>query len=351
MNLENSSITREKILNEINHLLVSYGYKTSDIYDRSCFDLLARKDDILIILKILVNIDSLTSSQAEELSKIAGTFLASPIIIGIKSKHYLLEDDVVYERHELPVISPQTLCDVIVNDIHPEIFAKRGGYYVKINGELLRQLREKNNLSLKELADLSHVSRETIYKYEQGNSQTYPETALMIEEILQSPITLSINLLESERLNNSLDKRIQEPIELIKLGYDVKSSNKTPFDAISEQTENSKELLKLKEKLENKLDEIEKIRAEINKKSKDNNILLTNMERGRTEKTLNNIAKKTQDISSVTGYDALFVLENEHDKENIKRIPAIYTWELKDMDNINDLLKLIKERKEEAEEL
>lgn len=351
MNLENSSITREKILNEINHLLVSYGYKTSDIYDRSCFDLLARKDDILIILKILVNIDSLTSSQAEELSKIAGTFLASPIIIGIKSKHYLLEDDVVYERHELPVISPQTLCDVIVNDIHPEIFAKRGGYYVKINGELLRQLREKNNLSLKELADLSHVSRETIYKYEQGNSQTYPETALMIEEILQSPITLSINLLESERLNNSLDKRIQEPIELIKLGYDVKSSNKTPFDAISEQAENSKELLKLKEKLENKLDEIEKIRAEINKKSKDNNILLTNMERGRTEKTLNNIAKKTQDISSVTGYDALFVLENEHDKENIKRIPAIYTWELKDMDNINDLLKLIKERKDEAEEL
>lgn len=75
------------------------------------------------------------------------------------------------------------------------------------------------------------------------------------------------------------------------------------------------------------------------------------MERGRTEKTLNNIAKKTRDISSVTGYDALFVLENEHDKENIKRIPAIYTWELKDMDNINDLLKLIKERKEEAEEL
>ena len=91
--------------------------------------------------------------------------------------------------------------------------------------------------------------------------------------------------------------------------------------------------------------------AEINKKSKDNNILITNMERGRSEKTLNNIAKKTEDISSVTGYDALFVLENEHDMENIKKIPAIYTWELNDMDSINDLLKLIKERKEEAEEL
>lgn len=348
MNLDNPAINRENVSKEINELLLSYGFKTSNIYDRSCFDLLARKDDILIILKILVNVDSLTSTQAEELSKIAGTFLASPIIIGLKSKHNYLEEDVVYERHELPVITPQTLCNIIVNDIHPEIFAKRGGYYVKINGELLRQFREQKNLSLKELADMSHVSRETIYRYEQGNSQTYPETALMLEEVLQKPITLSINLLDAKN-NNSLDKKIQEPIELIKLGYDVKSSKKTPFDAISESTRNINDITKLQEKLENKLDEIEKIRAEINKKTKENNILITNLEKGRNSRTLNNIAEKTHDISSVTGYDALFVLENKQDKESIVEIPAIYTWEIKDMDNIEDLLKLIKERKNEAE--
>lgn len=348
MNLDNHTINRENVSKEINELLLSYGFKTSNIYDRSCFDLLARKDDILIILKILVNVDSLTATQAEELSKIAGTFLASPIIIGLKSKHNYLEEDVVYERHELPVITPQTLCNIIVNDIHPEIFAKRGGYYVKINGELLRQFREQKNLSLKELADMSHVSRETIYRYEQGNSQTYPETALMLEEVLQKPITLSINLLDATN-NNSLDKKIQEPIELIKLGYDIKSSKKTPFDAISESTQNTRDITRLQEKLENKLDEIEKIRAEINKKTKENNILITNLEKGRNNRTLNNIADKTQDISSVTGYDALFVLENKHDKESINEIPAVYTWEIKDMDNIEDFLKLIKERKKEAE--
>ena len=194
MNLDNPAINRENVLHEIDNLLKSYDFKTSDIYDRSCFDLLARKDNILIILKILVNIDSLTAQQAEELSKIAGTFLASPIIIGLKSKHNLLEEDVVYERHEIPVITPQTLCNIIVNDIHPEIFAKRGGYYVKIDGKLLRQLRESQNLSLKELADMSHVSRETIYRYEQGNSQTYTETAMKIEEVVQNPITKYFNL-------------------------------------------------------------------------------------------------------------------------------------------------------------
>ncbi len=351
MNLDNSGINREQVLQEIKNLLKSYGFKTSDIYDRSCFDLLARKDDILIILKILINIDSLTSTQAEELSKISGTFLASPIIIGLKSKHNPLEEDVVYERHEIPVITPQTLCNIVVNDIHPEILAKRGGYYVKIDGPLLRQLRESQHLSLKELADLSHVSRETIYRYEQGNSQTYPETAMMIEEVLQQPITVSINVLETDK-KDSLDKIIHEPIELIKLGYDVKSSKKTPFDAISESTtNNTNDIQKLQEKLENKLDEIEKIRAEINKKSITNNILITNMERGRNEKTLTNIANKTEDISSVTGYDALFVLDKEHDTESINKIPAIYTWELKDMSNIDDLLKLIKERKKETEEL
>lgn len=349
MTVDNFSITRENILHDINLLLNTYGFKTSDIYDRSCFDILARKDDILIILKILVNIDSLTSSQAEELSKIAGTFLASPIIIGFKSKHNYLEEDVVYERHEIPAISPQTLCNIIVNKIHPEVFAKRGGYYVKINGNLLKELREKNDLSLKELADISHVSRETIYKYEQGNSQTYPETALLLEEVLHSPITLSINLLELDT-KNSLDKKIQEPKELIKLGYDVKSSNKTPFDAISERQINDREILKLKAKLENKLDEIEKIRAEINKRTNANNLLITNMERNRSEKKLNEIAKQTADISSITGHDALFVLEHEKDMDYIKKIPAIYTWELNDMDEIEDLLKLIKERKKEAEE-
>lgn len=350
MTMDNSSINRETILHDITQLLTSFGFKISNVYERNCFDLLARKDDILIILKILVNIDSLTQLQAEELSKIAGTFLASPIIIGYKSKHNYLEEDIVYERHELPAISPQTLCNIIVNDIHPEIFAKRGGYYVKINGKLLKELREKNNLSLKELADISHVSRETIYKYEQGNSQTYPETALKLEEILNSPITISINLLETDLINNTLDEKIQEPIELIKLGYNIKSSNKAPFDAISEKQQESEELTKLKEKLENKLDEVEKLRAEINKRSKNNDILITNMERNRNEKTLNKIANYTEDIASITGNDALFVLENQKNNEFIKKIPAIYTWELKDMDKIEELLKLIKERKKEADE-
>lgn len=349
MKVDYSSITRENMLYDINVLLNTYDFQTSNIYDRSCFDILARRDDILIILKIYKNIDSLTQTQAEELSKVAGTFLASPIIIGLKSKHNYLEEDVVYERYELPVISPQTLCNIIANEIHPEILSKRGGYYVKVNGELLKQMREKYNLSLKELADLSHVSRETIYKYEQGNSQTYPETLLMLEEILNTNLAVDINLFESDYYK-SLDRKIKEPRELIKLGYDVKSSNKTPFDAISERKLENKKLNKLKEKLDNTLIEVEKLKSEVNKQRVRNNILITNMERKRNEKKLNQIAEQTRDIAEITQNEALFVLEDSKDKKIIKKVPSIYTWELKDMDNFEDLIKLIKERKQEVED-
>lgn len=347
MQLDNS-INREQILQDITLLLSTYGYKTSNIYERTCFDILARKDNILIILKILVNIDSLSKSQAEELSKISGTFLASPIIIGLKSKTSPLEDDVVYERHEIPAISPQTLCDIIVNQMHPEILAKRGGYYVKINGELLKQLREKRNLSLKELADLSHVSRETIYKYEQGNSQTYPQTALMLEEILNSPITVSINLLESDNIQQ-LDTTIQEPMELIKLGYEIKKSNKTPFDAVSIRPEDNMEVANLKKVLSEKLDEIEKIQKSLNKKINNHELLITNMDRNRNKKTLEKMAEKTSDIAAVTGHNALFVLKHEQENNSINKIPAIYTWELEDMEKNSELKKLIDERKKEAQ--
>ena len=349
MKVDYSSITRENMLYDINILLNTYDFQTSNIYDRSCFDILARRDDILIILKIYKNIDSLTQTQAEELSKVAGTFLANPIIIGLKSKHNYLEEDVVYERYELPVISPQTLCNIIANEIHPEILSKRGGYYVKVNGELLKQMREKYNLSLKELADLSHVSRETIYKYEQGNSQTYPETLLMLEEILNTNRAVDINLFESDYYK-SLDRKIKEPRELIKLGYDVKSSNKTPFDAISERKLENKKLNKLKEKLDNTLLEVEKLKSEVNKQRVRNNILITNMERKRNEKKLNQIAEQTRDIAEITQNEALFVLEDSKDKKTIKKVPSIYTWELKDMDNFEDLIKLIKERKKEVED-
>ena len=156
---------RNQLIREVYQLLNKEGFETSNIYEQSCFDIVARKKLLILLLKVLVNIDSINESHVKEIRQISNVFLASPIIVGVKSKNHILEEDVVYERHGLPAIGLETLKNMIVYDEYPEILADRGGYYVQINGNVLKEYREEYNLSLKDLADLAHVSRARNLEY------------------------------------------------------------------------------------------------------------------------------------------------------------------------------------------
>ena len=225
---------RNQLIREVYQLLNKEGFETSNIYEQSCFDIVARKKLLILLLKVLVNIDSINESHVEEIRQISNVFLASPIIVGVKSKNHILEEDVVYERHGLPAIGLETLKNMIVYDEYPEILADRGGYYVQINGNVLKEYREEYNLSLKDLADLAHVSRATMYKYENGMVRANTETAMLLEEILNTKITLDIDLFEpyqediklkadTSNLNQTQGTNAQN---LAKLGFGVVSTNK-----------------------------------------------------------------------------------------------------------------------------
>ena len=84
---------RDHVLREINELLSNHSFETSHIYDRSCFDMVARKRLLLLLLKVLINIDGFTGQQAEEIKKVASSILASPLVVGVKSKQEYLEED------------------------------------------------------------------------------------------------------------------------------------------------------------------------------------------------------------------------------------------------------------------
>ena len=183
-------LTRGRMLQEIEKLLISEGYKTSDIYDQGSFDIVARKNLLILLLKTFVNIDSVNESNAREMKQLANIFLASPIIIGAKSRNGLLEEGVIYERYEIPTIGFETLKNMIIYNEYPEILADRGGYFVKIDGNVIKQYREDYSLSLKDLADLAHVSRATMYKYENEIVRANAETAMILEEILNTKVTL-----------------------------------------------------------------------------------------------------------------------------------------------------------------
>lgn len=332
-----TNVKRGHVLQEINELLANNGFETSHIYERSCFDMVARRKLLLLLLKVLVNIDGINGVQAQEIKKISHSFMASPLIVGLKSKSEHLEEDVVYERHGIPVIGLETLKNMILEGEYPEILADRGGYYVQINGEVLKEVREDYNLSLKDLADLAHVSRETIYKYEHGIVRACPETAMMLEDILNLKITLSIDLFkvpdalkeldihktnESPLNDNKINMNEFQPQKLVELGFGVIPTQKTPFDALAKLEANNK----ISKNIETPL--------------------ITNLEKNRKQRTLKKMAITLKDLSLITGSNSVFILDNEKIKESLDGIPVVHGWEMGEIETPAEFLKMIKERKE-----
>ncbi|OWT32920.1 transcriptional regulator [Methanobrevibacter sp. 87.7] len=308
------SANRKQLIQEINKILTTEGFQTSNIYNQSCFDMLARRQLILLLMKVLVNIDSVNESHVEEIRKISDVFLASPILVGLKTRNHPLEEDVVYERHGIPAVSINTFKNMIINNEFPEILADRGGYFVNINGDVLKECRNKYSLSLKDLANLAHVSRETIYNYENGKVKANIETAMMLEEVLNTKITFDIDLLEPYQNNEEI--KTNENNDLAKLGFGVVSTEKSPFDAL----------------------------AKPNTKKNKESPLITDLEKNRDIKTLKKMAVPLKDLSLITLANPFFIIKNDKFKESIEGIPVIKSWELKEADDSAKFLKLVKER-------
>lgn len=321
------ALNRNQIIQEINQLLTGGGFETSQVYYQSCFDMAARKKLLLILLKVLVNIDSVNETHVQEIRKVANTFLASPLIVGFKSKSHLLEEDVVYERHGLPVIGVDTLKNIVLYDEYPEFLADRGGYFVNVNGNVLKEYREEYSLSLKDLADLAHVSRETIYKYENDMVRANPETAMLLEDILNMKITIDIdvfdtpkelsdfNSIKSEEVNSEKTK------DLANLGFGVIETKKSPFDALA-------------------------IENNVKNHSIDESPLIASLENNRAPKTLHKMAISLKDLSLITDSESFFIINNKRIKESLDGIPVIKSWELKEAEDSKEFLKLVKERRD-----
>lgn len=234
------------------------------------------------MLNVLVNIGSVNESHVQDIRKVVSTFLVSPLIVAVKSKTHKLEEDVVYKRHGLSVIGVDTLKNIVLYDEYPEFLAERGGYFVNVNGNVLKEYREEYFLSLKDLADLAHVSRETIYKYENGMVKANPETAMLLEDILNMKITVDIDLFDTPAEANEFDithsennGSNQKTKDLTNLGFGVVETKKTPFDALA---------------VENGFKD----------RSTDGSPLIASLENNRAESTLHKIAISLKDLSLIT---------------------------------------------------
>ena len=190
--------SREKAIERVQQILSSAGFYVSDAHSirPTSFDLVARRDSTLLIVKVLKNIDALDPDEARRLRELGGLFPAVAIVIGQTSGAIPLESGVVYNRYGVPIIAEESLADYVQKGIPPFLFSSPGGVFARIDGPRLRAIREARSLSLGALASIAGVSRRTIQLYEEGAGAEV-HVIERLEEFVGEPIAQPIDLLRS----------------------------------------------------------------------------------------------------------------------------------------------------------
>jgi putative transcriptional regulator len=222
---------RDRSVSAIQAVLEKAGFFVTDTHSvrPTSFDLMARRDSTLVIVKILKNIDALDSAEANRLRELSKLFGAEVVVIGQSSGATELEAGVVYYRYGVAIITEASLEEYLLEGVPPFLFSSPGGIFVRVDGARLRALREMSNLSLGALASVAGVSRRTIQLYE-GGAGAEVDVVERLERFLKEPIAEAIDLFSA--LENASPRKIgaedapgsngKEPDEQASPGTDVK---------------------------------------------------------------------------------------------------------------------------------
>ncbi len=314
-------MNKELLINRVISILSKAGFIISercDIRPRS-FDLAVRRDDLLLLIKVLHNIDGLNEETANEMLFLSKHLNGNPIVIGEKTRDHSLEAGVVYLRYGVPAVDINTLNDYFTENIPPLVYAEHGGLYVNIDGSILKEERIGKNISLGALASSLGVSRRTISKYEEGEMAASVDVALRLEEKLDRGFAVAVNLFQKR--DSHIPK--QEHIEkgslnilslLTNMGFDVLPTSQAPFDAVS-----------------------------ISPDRRDENArILTGV--GEYTTTMVKKAHLMSSISEVALTQSLLIVCGTSKTRNIERTVVVEDKELKKYSDRDELMDLMKER-------
>jgi len=236
---------RSEILGATERILEKAGFRLSQrcCARPCCFDLAAQGEKNLIFLKIQINIGNTCLNDAAELQKISGCFSALPLIVGEKNRKKPLEDDTVYSRYDVCAITAKTLEDMLLRGVYPLVEAGPGGYYIKLDGSLIRRRRQELGLSVGKLAEMVGISRRTLYGYENEMAKASVPAAYKLEWILGAPVVQTTDVfqgpervcvLAAARRIISKHRFLKDVFrKLVQFGFRVTSTGRAPFDFIA----------------------------------------------------------------------------------------------------------------------
>jgi putative transcriptional regulator len=301
-------MTRTELFEKAVLLLTRHGFSIQSFYESNvCFDLIARKQSLILVLKILINIDALRNEHAQDLHKIATAFGAHAIVIGEKSKVYELQPRVLYDRYELPVLSIRGL-ELLLDYKMPLERSFKGKSVVELDFEKLKEQRQAARLTQKALSQKAHISLESLYRYEQG-SPAQLEAAQKLEEILGTNLIQGINVFETAKEHSFVNEK---PLE--------------------------NEALSQLQDMGMKLSVFE--RAPLKASGTEHQLLISQIESKKEFPRKSYLLEKTQQIIKRPG----LILTKNTEWTHRAHIPAIAEEELSTFSTIEDMLKTLHKR-------
>jgi putative transcriptional regulator len=237
-------VERAEALDSAEATLHNAGFKISRrcTSRTSCFDFAARKEEKFIFVKVLLDIRGVSRSDAVELKTVSRCLNCSSLIISDMSGEETLSDDTIYSRYGVYVATSKTLEDV-VRGTYPLIEATPGGYFVRIDGNKIRESRHEIGLSIGKLAGMAGISRRALYGYEQEMTRASVSAAYHLAEILGVPIVRAIDVFKVDLRSLREDDNAHNPSmnignrflrfvldKLSQFGLNVSAMNRSPFD-------------------------------------------------------------------------------------------------------------------------
>src|SRR3989338_1874790 len=97
---------KQTLLDKVNIFLLKKGFTIKNL-TRTCFDVLARRNGQILLVKVLEDANSISRQYTEEMIAVASYINASPLIIAEKAGSRL-ENNIVYSRFDIYTLNFST---------------------------------------------------------------------------------------------------------------------------------------------------------------------------------------------------------------------------------------------------
>lgn len=284
---------------------------------RTSFDVIARRDDLLLIVRAMGNIDSLTREICNGLKIVAHHLHASVIVVGERCTSGPLEPGVVYSRYDVPVLNLASFEDLFLYGVKPFSHSAHGGFYVTLDGDLLQSLRMENKIPLSTLAEKAGVSKRAIQMYEKGMDVSI-DAAFRLEDFLGISLVKSTDVL-SQIFDDlcyhfvdlshcdSFEKDVLNALE--QMGTHVVPIYRCPFNALTGEQDS---------------------------------IIITGITQ--MKPTIRRRIEIVSKISRISERRSMFVVDRIKSKKNVEGTPLVGKKEIDDLEDPGDIDKLLEDR-------